>query len=347
MSDAQTNVPELPPNFAYEGEHPQVRLPFAIILEGRKLKGESLSVTRAVATGLVNPNLDGHQVVATLRFDLEGFTVSFPVDVVVGVADRSEDAEVIFVFANPTGQHLPAMRYLLNSFIAGDVVSIAGMLSYTGPIKVKAASAEGQPGAIQRLGRIGRKAVVLALTAGLVFLAAGVISERVIYAYEPRPVQVVQEGQLLRATAAGQISYVDAQAAEGDVVYSILANSGDLLSVRMPCDCDVTPSDAFVIGATVLPGAALVQLTTDDTRVTATTEITFEGTARLLNGDHAELVLTDGRVVPVTLELLPVENANSDMQPVTVVLPEDISVAPGTPARLRFQRQLLPDQFQL
>ncbi|WP_386679124.1 hypothetical protein [Loktanella sp. R86503] len=347
MSDAQTNIPELPPSFAYEGEHPQVRLPFAIILEGRKLKGESLSVTRAVATGLVNPNLDGHQVLATLRFDLEGFTVSFPVDVVVGVAGRSEDAEVIFVFANPTGQHLPAMRYLLNSFIAGDVVSIAGMLSYTGPVKVKATNAADKPSPLQRLGRVGRKAIVVALTAGLVFLAADVIMERVVYAYEPRPVQVVQEGQLLRATAAGQISYVDAQATEGDVIYSILANSGDLLSVRMPCDCSITATDAFAVGATVLPGAALVQLTTDDTRVTATSEISYEGTARLLGGDQAELVLTDGRVVPVTLELLPIEGTNSEMQPVTIVLPDDVSVAPGTPARLRFQRQLLPEQLQI
>jgi len=34
MSDAQPIVQKLPPNFAYEGEHPQVVFPLRIILEG-------------------------------------------------------------------------------------------------------------------------------------------------------------------------------------------------------------------------------------------------------------------------------------------------------------------------
>ena len=343
MSEVQLQTSELPPDFAHEGEHPQVRLPFTLILEQRHLRGESLSLTRAVATGLINPNWDGRRIAAIIRFDLEGFILSLPVEAVVAVAGPSEDAEVVITYTNPTGSHLPVMRYLINSFIAGDVVSISGMLSYTGPVKVKPAAKTSKPSAVARIGQIGRKLGVAALTVGLVFLATNIVTERVLFSYEPRPVQITESGQVLRATAAGQISYVDPQASEGDVIYSILANSGDLLSVRMPCDCAIDPNEEFFEGSTVLPGTPLVRLSASDSSVMAETELTYEGTARFLKGDQPELVFPDSQVVPVTLTLLPIEGDSGALQPVSINLPEASDVAAGTPARLRFRRQIFPN----
>ncbi|CUH80072.1 hypothetical protein [Tropicibacter naphthalenivorans] len=340
MSEVHTNTADLPPDFILDSEHPQVRLPFTVILGQRQLRGESLSVAKAVATGLVNRAKDGNTGPATLRFDLEGFAVSMPVDVRLQVADASEDAQVVLHFTNPTGPHLPVLRYILNSYISGDVVSVGGMLNYTGPVKIKPAVAKSRPGLLSRAATLGRKAVVLALTVGLIAVAGNILHDRVVFAYEPRPVKLVQDGQIMRATTGGQISYVDAEAAEGEVVYSLLSNSGDLLSFRMPCDCALEPTDAFAMGSTVMPGAPLVRLVDQSGDLTATTEITFDGTARLLAGDQPELVLADGRVVPVGLELLVSDQGSGSGQPVSVILPEGADLAAGDSARLRFERQM-------
>lgn len=328
MSEVQTNTTDLPPDFIVDNEHPQVRVPFTVVLGNRQLKGESLSVTKAIATGLVNRGKDGHAGPATLRFDLEGFSIVMNVDVRMQVAEASEDSEVVLHFTNPTGPHLPVLRYILNSYISGDVISVGGMLNYTGPIKIKPKAGQAKPGLMTRAGQVGRKAVVLALTAGLIIVAGNILHDRVVYAYEPRPVKLVQDGQTMRATTGGQVSYVDAEADEGEVVYSLLSNSGDLLSFRMPCDCTLEPTDAFAVGSTVMPGAPLVRLVDADSGLTASTEITYQGTARLLAGDEAQLVFIDGTILPVNLNLLTAEQSTTG-QPVAVDLPTGIELMPG------------------
>lgn len=332
----------LPTGFAHDGEHPLVQMPFTVLIGTRQLKGESLSLTRAHASGLMPRTPEERATPVSLRFDLEGFSVSLYLEARISTADPSEDGRVVLHFTDPTGTHLPPLRYLLNSYIAGDVVSVGGLLGYTGPVSVKAQPAAAARPVLHRLGGIARRGLVLGLTAALVVVAAGIVHERLVYAYEPRPVILTEGGQTMRATAAGQLSYVDPKARAGEVVYAILANSGDLLSVKMPCDCRIAPLDAFASGATVLPGTPLLDLLQSQGTLSAVTEITFEGSARALAGDAAQLVLEEGRVVPVTLELLPAAATGAALQPVRLTLPQAPDLQSGSSARLRFERQLLP-----
>lgn len=342
MAEAETKSMSLPLGFAHESEHPQVAIPFTVLVDNRQLRGESLSLTKAVATGLMPRPADAPVSPVTLRFDLDGFSVSLYASARIETSAASEDGKTEFILTNPTGPHLAPLRYILNSYIAGDIVTMDGVLGYTGPVTIKPRPAAHKPGPWERRSQWFRRGLVAALSLGLVAIAGSLIVNRMLFAYEPRPVTLEQSGQTVRASAAGQLSYVDENATQGKVLYSVLANSGDLISVRMPCDCTVLHGDSFTEGAIVLPGEPLVRLVTSEAGLEAETMLTLAGSTRLAEGDTAQLVFDDGQVVPVTLTMMTERASQLGTVAARIDLPEGLDRPAGTTARLRFKRQILP-----
>ncbi|WP_425052171.1 hypothetical protein [Psychromarinibacter sp. S121] len=346
LSDTPASRTAVPDGFVHDAEHPQIPVPFTAVIGDRRMEGRSLSVTGAVVTGLLPPNAEGGVRPVTLRFDFEGFSTNLYPEVRVLRLGNEADATYELRFTDPTAGHLAPLRYILNSAIAGDLVSIGQMLGYTGPTKVKAQPPKVQRGFAGRAGNGFKRFAILGLSVGLLLVAGQVIHNRVMFSYEGQPVMVSVPGETLRSTAAGQITYVNPDAGAGDVIYSISANSGDFLSVEMPCDCELEPLPDFYEGATILPGTALVKLVEADAGLEARTQISFEGVARMFAGDSAELVLASGDVVPVTVALMQGEAAEpGDTVPADLTLPDNVAgtLQPGTTARLRFRRHLLPD----
>ncbi|MAQ84156.1 MAG: hypothetical protein CMH12_13095 [Maritimibacter sp.] len=346
LSDAPASRTAVPDGFVHDGEHPQIPVPFTAVIGDRRMEGRSLSVTGAVVTGLLPPNAEGSVRPVTLRFDFEGFSTNLYPEVRVLRQGNEADATYELRFTDPTAGHLAPLRYILNSAIAGDLVSIGQMLGYTGPTKVKTKPPLARRGVAGRAANGLKRLAILGLSVGLIVVAGQVIHNRVMFSYEGQPVVVSIPGETLRSTAAGQITYVNADAGAGDVIYSISANSGDFLSVEMPCDCDLQALPDFYEGATILPGTALVKLVEPDAGLEARTQVSFEGVARMFAGDEAELVLASGDVVPVSVSLMQGEGMEpGDTVPAELALPDEVAgtLAPGTTARLRFRRTLLPD----
>jgi len=352
MSETQPTQPTSPDTsvsggFIYENEHPQLPIPFTARVGDRRLEGNSISITQALVSGLMPPNGNMQKCPVALQFDFEGFSVNLFLEANVLKIGAPDSPEYSLQFCDPSGSHLAPLRYIMNSHLAGDLVTVGRFLGYTGPTQVKPKKPVEKPRLTQRIGRTVRQAGIIVLSLGLVAMAANIVRERVIFSYEPRPVVISQSGETLRATSAGQITYINEAAGVGDVVYSIGANSGDLLSVRMPCDCTMLPSPDFYEGATILAGAPLVKLIGPDAEIEANTQISFEGAARLLAGDSAELELSDGRVVPVTVKLAETTDgsrANDNIAAQIIISPEAAEqIEIGETARLRFRRQLLPD----
>ncbi|WP_108483100.1 pilus assembly protein PilZ [Oceaniglobus ichthyenteri] len=330
----------LPAGFAHKGEHPQLEVPFTALIGTQMLTGRSLSLTSAVVSGAMPTGVDGTVVAMALRLNFSGFAVLLYVD--AWVENGNEDDTYTLHFTEPTGEHLAPLRYVLNSYIAGDIVSLGGFMGYTGPLSVKEKAAAQTPGLSHKIQNVVRRGIVIALTAGLALIALNLAHERVVFSYEARPVTVTAPGQTLMATAAGQLTYADPNAAKGEVVYSILANSGDYLSVKMPCDCTILPMRNFVEGATIMTGTPIVRLASGDAGLVANTEISAEGAVKLVSGQQAELVLANGTVVPVTPEILPSPDDGDRTVRVEMTLDDTTNVAPGQVARLRFRRNLLP-----
>ncbi len=337
---------EVPGAFVYENEHPQLQVPFSVHIGERRMEGKSLSVTKACVSGLLAPAANWKRQPVILAFAFEGFVVSLFLEADIYKVGDDESADFELVFNEPTASHLAPLRYILNSHLAGDLVTMGRFMEYAGPTQVKAKAAKTERTFLNRLRDGVRGGLLVALSIGLVAVAANVVHQRLAFSYEARPVLIDQQGDTLRATAAGQITYADSNANVGDVVYSIGANTGSLLSVQMPCDCEIEPAPEFYEGATVLAGTPLVKLIAQDAALQASTQISYQGVARLLAGDQPELVFLDGRIVPVMLELADASEApaNADVVSADIRISDTEAdrIALGETARLRFRRNFWP-----
>ena len=61
---------------AVHGEHPVIRLPFNVVINGRSFQGHALSIVGAEATGLIDPQLHGRVQLVTLVFNFPGYAIS-------------------------------------------------------------------------------------------------------------------------------------------------------------------------------------------------------------------------------------------------------------------------------
>ena len=294
--------------------------------------------------GPVERNVIGRQLTCKLQFDFDGFTVNlFPV---VRVA-QDHDRQLSLQFLDPTGPHLPQLRYILNSYIAGDFVSLGSMMGYTGPTQLK--TSETPKGG--RIGRFLKRVMTLTASAALIGAAGLAIVERYTQSFEPRPVFISRDGSDMRATSAGQIAFLNPEAKAGEVVFSIAANSGDVLNVMLPCNCEVNVTDGIYEGATVLASDPILTFFPSTVEVRVQTQMSIEGIAKAMGGEEVYLDLSDGRSVLVDVMLNSASNAaaaRGDLYLPVVLVPGEGALTAddiGTPARVRLKRPLFDSSF--
>ncbi|WP_168797969.1 hypothetical protein [Pacificoceanicola onchidii] len=342
-SEPVSKAASLPVDFGYDDEHPLLDVPFSLSINGQRYSGETISLMQMHATCDQGSRLGkGTHHVAILHFAFETFSVTLHPEVTV--LSEAEDGASVFQFANPTGHHLPQLRYILNSYIAGDFVSIDGMVSYTGPTEPKKPKAEaGKKSIVDRVRSIG----VAAISGLLILTAAFVLFTRYTTAHEMHPVFVERSGQMMRATAPGQISYLNPEAAKGEVVFSINANTGDVLNFMMPCDCEAIVSKNISEGATVLQTDLILTIFVNTSEIRVQTLMSIEGLNRAMNGDVVTMDLNDGRSVRVDViasEATTAASMRGDLFVPVELVPEEGALTSediGKSARVRLSKNLI------
>ncbi|ETX26872.1 hypothetical protein [Roseivivax isoporae] len=242
-------------------EYPLLDIPFNAVIDGRRYAGEGLSLVEARLSGLVDRSLHGTEHVVRLVFEFPGFQLVLTPDARVSVEDSTTAA---LYFTNPTGEHHAQLRKVLNDYISGDLTS-AGALIRSGSLAQGRGGKPAAPrrGVLQRL-RTGIASVgVLALTVALLLFAVALVQARLFTTDIATPGRVVPQGQTMRATADGQLSFLDTGAGQGEVLYAVDTTGGETLSVAMPCDCTATPV-SVAEGSTVLAGEPVVALSEGD-----------------------------------------------------------------------------------
>lgn len=339
--------PPLPQDFIYDAEHPVLPIPFKAQIGEHKLDGIELSVTAAYVSigGALDPAWKGHREVVKLQFDFQGFSVTlFPEMIVTG---SRGNGEMTMQFMDPAGAHLPQLRYIINSYIAGDYVSMGGMLAYSGPTQPKAP--KGVEAAARKF-RI-RSIAVAVMSLTLIFATANVLLSRLTQSYEPRPVFIERTGKDMKATTAGQVAYLNPAAKKGEVVFTITANTGDELNFQLPCDCEVKVTEGIFEGATVLPIDSILSFFEPTVGVKVQTQMSIEGLSKVMSGERAFLDVTDGRNIPVAVTITSATNAASmrgDLfVPVTLTPAAGALTADdiGKTARLRLSKSWLDVSF--
>ena len=337
-----TTPDSVPKDFVYDTEHPVLPVPFKAMLDGHALEGVGLSVTAAYVAvlGEFDPEWLGRKEISQLVFQFKGFTILLDVDVIV--TGSRETGEITLQFADPLGEHLPQLRYILNTFIAGDFVSMNGMLGFSGPVKPKenkAAEAEDKKRHYRSIG-------MAILSACLILIAASVLLSRVSQSYESRPVFIERAGSEMRATTPGQVNFLNPEAKKGDVVFSIYSNSGDVLNFQLPCDCEVVFAENIFEGATVLQIDTILSFFEPSVQPRVKTQMSLEGLTKAMSGDKVFLDVNNGRTIPVRVVVTPATNTASlrgDLfVPVTLIPTEGALTSDdiGKSARVRLSKTL-------
>lgn len=295
--------PPVPYEFGYEDEHPAVALPFGLKVCGQHFVGAKISMTtiHVVARDEIFL-IKGSKHAARVQFDFKNFSVSIYPEVVV-VGEFGD--ELILKFADPTGDHVAQLRFVLNSFIAGDFVTLGAVMAYSGPTKPK----EEKKPAEQNWKERYRSILVAVLSGFLAIWAASALYVRYTTGIEMHPVLIEQSGQPMQATTAGQVSYLNPDAAKGEVLFSVNANSGDVLNFKMPCDCEVIVSQGVREGITVLPTDVILTILVNSLELNVQALMSVEGLARAMKDDRVFLDLADGRSIPV--QVIAGKGANS------------------------------------
>ncbi len=327
--------------FLFENEHPTVSLPFSLYAYGQKFEGNGLSMTHIEVSAKDEVFLiSSTQHAVRIQFEFQNFSVSIYPEVFV-VGER--DGKIQLKFADPAGDHVAQLRFVLNSFIAGDFVTLGSVMNYSGPTKPKEKKAPVEEKWTDRYRSIG----VFLLSAMLALWAGYALYVRFTTAYEMLPVLVDRAGQSMQATTAGQVAYLNPEAGKGEILFSVNANSGDVLNFQMPCDCEVVVNQNIREGSTVLPTDVILTISLNNFDLRIETLMSVEGVARAMSGDKVYLDMVDGRSIPV--QVIAGKAANTAalsgelLVPVHLVAPEqalsenDI----GEFARLRLTKSFL------
>jgi alginate biosynthesis protein Alg44 len=297
--------PALPPMALSEasvhGDHPVIRLPFSVVINGRALQGNGISIVGAEATGLIDPQLNGKVQVAALAFNFPGYSISLPVEAAIS-AGAAEAGTVTLRFLEPTGPHLPQLRYILNSYVGGDLTGVDGLIRITDKVeKARQEAPSSKPSPTRRL----MTGIRWGAFAGLGLLLVGFVGVKLYERLFVTPVTglstITLDGMDLRAISPGQLDFVNPAATQGEIAFAIRTTAGEVLAVSMPCDCIVAPG-AAQSGATVLAGDTVMTVAPRDAQSVITSHVDGNGLRKLASGAHAEVHLPDGSVTNASLD---------------------------------------------
>ncbi|MDG3042780.1 efflux RND transporter periplasmic adaptor subunit [Roseicyclus marinus] len=266
-------------------EHPLISMPFTAYIDGRQFAGKALSLVEAQVSGLAEQGLEGGNRLVRLAFEFHGFSVSLAPLMRI---ERVSSGSLILHFTEPTGPHLPQLRYILNEYISGNLTTVGSVIS-AGTMSEPSGEGVRPPRESFVKWIISSAGTVFALvaTAALLVTAWLLVDHRLFITEFQTPGHVIVEGETLRAVADGQIAFLDLEAMEGGVVVAIAATSGETLSLAMPCDCEVL-AIGIREGSTVLSGEDLVRLIEPSAPVVIEAELPAMDAVALLAEGRAE-----------------------------------------------------------
>ena len=309
-------------------EHPSINMPFSVVIDGRSYDGICLSMAAAKINGLAAPGLTQGTRLAMFRFNFAAFLFSLPIAVIVDTANANT-GEIDLTFAEPTGPHMPQLRYLLNAWLAGDVVNLHDILQ----AKSRLPKAPGNQKAHVPPGKLATRLMGLVISAAasvlFVFGATALISSRLYQHDVEGPSVAVWNGSVLRATTSGQLSFIAQNPANGQPLYTIESVSGSSVTTLLPCDCSIRERYADQ-GATVLAGEPVAQLGDGSGELVVEARLSSADFNALSDTATIAMTAADGTVHHAKLADMKSRSAGTDPSTAMLVtLEPDVALAPS------------------
>lgn len=285
--------------------HPLLDMPFTVSFGGRNFSGTQISLVEAVIHDVQNTDIEASSCLAVFLFPFNDLVIGLKIDIDIYRDEQTHDT-LLLKFSDPTGAHLAQLRYILNSYIAGDIINAGEVLQIVNEEEKpkKHISIEDKRG-LPWLTRVIRGTFATAAVAGLVLIVSSLAYNKFFVSEVPGLATVVSDGQVVRSAVSGQILRLSPEAKKGEVLAVIQSSRGEFYTVAMPCDCVMSFGENSV-GNTILSGDAIATLSSKEDAVFVQASIPASLAKKMLGGAIVEFALPDGRV----FDIKPVANEN-------------------------------------
>ncbi|KKC33948.1 HlyD family efflux transporter periplasmic adaptor subunit [Devosia psychrophila] len=331
-------------------QHARYRLPLTCAIGDRlysvsdwSVAGLSIAAENAAFLPDRNYNLK-------LVFPFDGYDFIVSLD---AVSERGSDPETMeFRYINVDAARLRLFRYILDAYLAGEIVTAGEILDVSrrqdepaGP-KANAAATGTDRSPMFVLGQALRLALVTAISVGLVAFVGGSIAQRLNVIPTESAAVTLDSVPLLTPNSGVLTNVVSGVVARGQMVATIMLPSETTATLFSPCDCTVASVQAS-IGSNVAPGDQIATLRSNDPVPYVQAWVRRENVMDLYRGVTAEVELYDGTVIRgVQLAQLPVVDASAaepgDLVEVRLDVPApQVALQVDRPVVVRFIRNNL------
>jgi alginate biosynthesis protein Alg44 len=280
-----------------------------------------------------------------LLFGFEGYEVAVDLEAQVTSSDGKE-VRLDYIRLQP--EQIALMRYLLDAYLAGEVVTAGEILDFQrrpledAAARQKAAAARGNP-VLRGIGGLLRAVPVLVVTLLLLFLIGSSLYQH-FAVFPATAAYVTSEATPILAPSEGTVTNLATEGstvAAGDPVLTILTPSGKSLTVNSPCECrvdDVTTR----INDTPQAGSRLMSLREPDAKPYIFATVDRSRLMDAYKGVVADVELVDGAILRNLPVVVPPGSAIDDTGTTFSTriyldhLPANIAL--GQPTRVTFFR---------
>lgn len=343
-----TNAANLVHEADAQRHHVRVRLPAMVEIDGVGYRTKDWST--AGASVALSPDQAGSAVFAEgrvhnvhLRFNLDGFTLDVPMRVEVRHARTGEGESYVGLrYIDMTQEQIVIMQHLVSSYVtgelssAGEIIHVMSRNNFTKPRQVPRRE-DLTPA--ERFSALVRKSAVPVLSLLLLGYVAMAIFEQNFVVSAQKAV-LTGDGMPVLSPAGGVVSFSKFQdggrVAKGDMLMTVLSETGTVTGVDSPCDC-LVESRLVASGSTVNKGTALLSLIPVDAPLYVEARVSYKDSVRLLKGQKAVLdVPGSSRNVTGAVSAISIDAGTDASAKVTVRVSEKLPVdLAGSPVRLR------------
>lgn len=294
----------------YYRQHVRYLIPAKLVFESQTIELHDWSVSGISIDDMPDNIGECQNNKAQLVFEFDFFSFVMPIDIERVRFDK-ETKSFAGKFANLTNAQLSLLHYVINAFISGEVVSAGDILSVSardGFIEKDFSKRLDQGLSAWQKTILGLKqflsyGLFFGLIAGLLFFSANTLYQR-LFIIESLSAKILAPITVLRAPDNGFFynRINDASNLKPGLLMGIVKLvGGGTASVELPCICEVVETHA-ADGVFIEKGEPLFTLLPPKATLSVDAQIDFEDVRKIKIGDAASVRLTDGSVLPGTVE---------------------------------------------
>ncbi len=281
-------------------QHARYRIAAAALVEGHRVGVQNWSLGGICLSGLESPLPPDRDLELQLEFDFDVIKVGLEIRARVVWQDEAA-GQAGLGFVDLGDREISALRYVIDAFLAGDVVSTGDLIHVIrrdnfAPPRAEAAAAGGEEDPTGRLVRTGLMAglllILLTFSISTLYRRAHAVEAR--WAVVEAPLVVVRSPQ---PSYFRPIELVEGRVLDtGDNVALVELVGGGAVAIDSPCRCSIVSVHARE-RAFVGQGEPLVSLMPEGEPVYVRAAVSWEDLKSMVVGDRAEIRLGSGELI--------------------------------------------------